>query len=348
MIHSGDAGSARERRPSIQDVAREAGVSRAAVSKVIRNAYGVSDAMREKVTAAIAKLGYRPSPAARALRGASYTIGVEMPFLGNPFLAAIVDGAIDALEGSGYQVIVAPADDDPAEGFRAIEALADHGVDGIMTISPLVDPGWLEGLAARVPIVMLGRHDDSRGYDTVTADDVTGTRLMMDHLLGLGHRSILHLTRSEHITRSGNANPHALRLEGYLAAMDAAGLADRARVVRSGPNEADAYGVALEALTSGERPTAVFAGNDELALGVQRAAAELGLSPAELSISGYDDVTLARHPLVSLTTVAQPGREMGQRSMQLVRERIAGRTEPVHHDFPVELRVRDSTTSPPR
>ena len=139
------------RAATIEDVAREAGVSRAAVSKVIRNAYGVSPAMRERVTAAIDALDYRPRVAARAMRGSSFTLGIEMPHIGNPFFTKVVAGATAALQGTDYQLIIAPADIDGEEGVRAIGALADRQVDGIVAISPLVAPEWLERLATRVP-----------------------------------------------------------------------------------------------------------------------------------------------------------------------------------------------------
>jgi LacI family transcriptional regulator len=145
------------RAATIEDVARQAGVSRAAVSKVIRNAYGVSPAMRERVNAAIEQLDYRPRVAARAMRGSSFTLGIEMPHLGNPFFTKVVAGATAALRGTGYQLIIAPADLDGEEGVRALGALADRQVDGIVAISPLVSPEWLERLATRVPVVTIAR-----------------------------------------------------------------------------------------------------------------------------------------------------------------------------------------------
>jgi LacI family transcriptional regulator len=334
------------RRPAILDVARKAGVSRAAVSKVIRNAYGVSPEMRARVNAAIEELGYRPSSAARALRGASFTIGMEMPFVGNPFLSSIMAGAVAELEGTGYQLVVAPAELNATEGLRAIEALADRGVDGIVTVSPLVETEWLERLAARAPVVMIGRHDTTDLYDTVTSNDREGARLVMDHLLGLGHRNIAHLTRSEAVTRQGTGSPHSLRLDAYRDAMNAAGLSSSISVLRGGPTEEEARALVLPILRDSRRPTAIFAANDELALGAQRAALELGVGPSQLSIVGYDDVAVAGHPAIALTTVAQPGYAMGRRAVELVRERLDGRTRAVHHQFDVTLQVRGSSAPP--
>ena len=323
-------------------MAREAGVSRAAVSKVIRNAYGVSPSMRDRVTAAIEALDYRPRVAARAMRGSSFTLGIEMPHIGNPFFTKIIAGATAALQGTDYQLIIAPADIDGEEGVRAIGALADRQVDGIVAISPLVAPEWLERLAARVPIVMLGRHDRAVAYDTVTGDDVEGTRLVMEHLFELGHRRIVHLTRSEEVTRPGSGNPHAVRLERYLAHMHDAGLSDSIRVVRTGIDEESARLDTL-ALLDEELPTAIFVGNDELALGTLRALSEYGLSPAEVSVVGYDDVDIASYPAISLTSVNQAGEAMGERAIRLLLERVQGRTEPTHFTVEPSLKVRGST-----
>lgn len=336
----------RTRAATIEDVARAAGVSRAAVSKVIRDAYGVSPAMRERVNAAIETLDYRPRVAARAMRGASFTIGIELPHIGNPFFTKIVAGATAALGGSRYQLIIAPADTDGEEGVRALGALADRQVDGIIAISPLVATDWLERLARRMPVVMLGRHDRSEHYDTVTGDDAEGTRLAMEHLLGLGHRRIVHLTRSEEVTAPGTGTPHAIRLEHYETMMRAAGLADNIRVVRTGVTEESARLDTL-AMLDDDIPTAIFAGNDELALGAQRAVAEHGIGPERVSIVGYDDVEIAGHPAISLTSLDQAGVAMGERAVRLLLERVEGRTEPIHHTVEPILRVRRSSQPAP-
>ena len=132
-----------DRAATIEDVARVAGVSRAAVSKVLRNAYGVSPAMRERVGAAIEELEYRPRVAARAMRGRSYTLGIEIPDFRNPFFAEIIQGSTAALAGTDYQLIIAPAEEGNRVGYRAIESLVDQQVDGVVGIAPLVTREWL-------------------------------------------------------------------------------------------------------------------------------------------------------------------------------------------------------------
>jgi LacI family transcriptional regulator len=323
------------------DVAVAAGVSKAAVSKVVRNAYGVSPAMRDRVEAAIDRLGYRPHVAARSMRGASFTIGFEIPQLGNDFFTQVLQGAAGELAGSSYQFIIAPgiAGVPPTE---VLNALADRSVDGFVAISPEVAPEWLERLAQDVPIVLLGRHDQSVNYDTVTNDDRMGAALVMDHLLELGHRRIAHITVGPVPGVPDELLPHTLRRQVYREVMAARGL--EPLMVESAPYEGDAYRVTLGLLSSGAPPTAIFAGNDTLAIGSLRAVAELGLSTAEVSIAGYDGIDLAAHPLVSLTTVDQFGARSGAEAIQLLLERIQeGRTVARHHSVTPALRIRSST-----
>ena len=332
-------------RATIEDVARDAGVSRAAVSKVIRGAYGVSDSMRERVETVIETLGYRPLVSARGLRGATFTLGIELPDLSNQFFVKILAGATRALQTEPYQLIIAPADPDHHEGYRAVEALIDRQVDGLVVVSPLVEPQYLEELSRRTPVVMLGRHDPSRQYDTVVGDDLAGATLAMQHLLDLGHTDIAHVTHDSGITRAGSGTPHALRLDAYRASMRASGNEDSIRVVRTGFGEDAAFAATAEFLASGTPPTAIFAGHDELALGVSRAvaAAELGTT---MSIVGYDNTSIAAHPLVGLTSVDQDGERMGRLVVSMLLERIAGRTETVHEVIAPTLVARSSTRAP--
>ncbi|GAA4777133.1 LacI family DNA-binding transcriptional regulator [Microbacterium gilvum] len=324
---------------TIQDVAALAGVSRAAVSKVIRDAYGVSPAMRERVNAAIEQLGYRPRVGARALRGATHTIGFELPALTNPFFAKILTGATEVVEDTAYQLIVAPTPPGKSER-RPIDALLDRQVDGLVAISPEVEQEWLERLAPATPIVMIGRHDDSPLYDTVTGDDEGGAELLLRHLIDLGHRRIGHITIAT--ARPGDTSPHGRRLGVYERI--AAELGTTPLVARSGQGADDAYDAARRLLAADQPPTAIFAGNDTLALEAQRALADAGAR--DVSVAGYDDVDIAGHPGIDLTTIDQDGVGMGRTAVRLLLERIAGRDQPVHAVSPAALRVRGSTRAP--
>lgn len=329
------------RRPSMDDVARAAGVSKAAVSKVIRDAYGVSPAMRERVEATIRELGYRPRIAARAMRGSSFSIGFEIPNLGNEFFTQVMRGASSRLSGTGYQLMIAPGLGE-LSGEPVLENLADRQVDGLIAISPEVTPEWLEDLARDIPVVLIGRHDRSKNYDTVTNDDEAGTRFALGHLLGLGHRRIAHVTLPMRTERQDAQPPHTVRRDTYEAMLADAGL--EPITVYCGAIDGAAYLATKDLLTADPSITAIFAGNDTMAIDALRAVADLGLTAAEVSVVGYDDIDMAGHPLISLTTVTQFGEEIGHAAIDLLMERIrSGRTTPRHRDLRPELRVRSSS-----
>ena len=332
------------RSVTINDVARVAGVSRAAVSKVIRNASGVSPAMRQRVNVAIEELGYRPLLAARAMRGQSYRLGLEIPHISARFMTQIVDGATSALSGTPYQLVVAPAE---GPEYGAIETLADGFVDGIIAVSPMVDRGWLEQLAVKVPVVMLGRHDEAVNYDSVAGDDTVGAREVMRHLLQLGHRRIAHLTESAAVSHPGSGTPHSLRMQAYLDCMTEAGLESHVEVIR---RDDRTNGSAREAtavlLARAEPPTAIFAGHDDIALEALAGIADSGRRRGDVSVAGYDNTDIAAHPLISLTSVDQRGVEMGAEAVTMLLERIEGRTERRQHIVTPTLRIRNSTTPP--
>lgn len=324
-----------DKRPSISDVAAAAGVSKAAVSKVLRSAYGVSPAMRERVESAIDQLGYRPRTAARAMRGSSYTIGLEIPQLGNDFFMQLMEGATAALAGSAYQLILMPALNFTT-GTSVVNALVDRQVDGIVAVSSSkATPDWSEHLVAPVPVVLIGGHRLSENFDSVTGNDKAGADLVMDHLFALGHQRIAHLT-----TQMDDLAPQTLRLETYRRRMAEAGLAPQ--VAYAAPDEHQAYLATRGLLAADVPPTAIFASHDMLAMGVLRATAELGRD--DISVAGYDDIAIAKHPLISLTTVDQFGADMGATAIEFLMNRIRdGRTSPQNHEVQPELRVRNST-----
>ncbi|MHA7987622.1 LacI family DNA-binding transcriptional regulator [Rathayibacter sp. CAU 1779] len=331
------------RASTMRDVAAEAGVSRAAVSKVVRNAYGVSPEMRTRVETAIAKLDFRPSLAARAIRGASFTIGFELHELENPAIARILRGAAEGIDGSGYRLVVAPASG--AEGYEAIETLADLRVDGLVVVSPHADARRLEEIAERVPMVVLSRHSESEVFDTVTGDDAAGTQLALRHLFQLGHRRIAHLTRSDDMTAPGLNTPPSVRLQEYRRIMTQDGLDDEINVVRTAAGVRDGYDATVALLTAPQRPTAIFAMNDDLALGAMRAVAEAHLKPSQLSVVGYDNTPIAAHPMISLTSVDQSGDVLGRLAVEVLLDRIDGRTASRHESTSPRLMARGSSAN---
>ncbi|WP_433378953.1 LacI family DNA-binding transcriptional regulator [Actinoplanes sp. CA-142083] len=311
------------RRVTIIDVARHAQVSTTAVSKVLRNAYGASPAMRAKVQQAITELGYRPSAAARGLRGQTYTIGVMLPELRNLFFADILDGITAQLGGTDYQVLLAPGCNGEKEEARVIEAMIDRNMDGLVLIAPVSSRTRLNSVARSVPTVVVGRHGSSATYDTVTDDDVAGAALVVEHLAGLGHRRIAHIEHHETDPVRLVEMPNAQRANGYRESMRAHGLADEIDIASTTYTHEGGYLGAKELLARPRRPTAIFAGADVVALGALEAVAEAGLSvPGGISVVGYDNSALAAFGPVSLTSVDQDGRQMGANAARLLVDRI--------------------------
>ena len=314
------------RRVTIVDVARHAQVSTTAVSKVLRNAYGASPAMRAKVRQAITELGYRPSAAARGLRGQTYTIGVMLPELRNLFFADILDGITTQLGGTDYQVLLAPGCNGEKEESRVIEAMIDRSMDGLVLIAPVSAKSRLNAVARSVPTVVVGRHGSSPAYDTVTDDDVAGAALVVEHLAGLGHRRIAHIEHHETDPVRLVEMPNAQRANGYREAMRAHRLGDEIDIASTSYTHEGGYLGAKQLLTRPQRPTAIFAGADVVALGALEAIAEAGLAvPGDISVVGYDNSALAAFGPISLTSVDQDGRQMGANAARLLVDRIADR-----------------------
>lgn len=335
-----------DRRATLHDVAAEAGVSVSAVSKVVRNSSGVSADMRARVNAAIEKLHYRPHAGARAMRGSTHTIGIVLAELSSPFQPEVADGINEALVGTPYQAILVASGAAADRQERAVESLLERRVDGLVLIGPFSSATWLEQIGASVPLVVVARHGAAANFDTVVDDDQEGARLMVDHLVGLGHTRILHTGHPSGELRGQSVLSHTARLHGYEAAMCRHGL--EPDVVITSYTERGGYDAALQALDRPSPPTAIFAGADIAALGVLRAAEERGIRiPDDLSVAGYDNIYVSSIGRVSLTTVDQSGQLTGSISTRLLLERIEGRTQVVHYVVAPRLIPRATTTTAP-
>ncbi|ANE79959.1 LacI family transcriptional regulator [Mycobacterium adipatum] len=283
-----------QRRPTLEDVATRAGVSRALVSIVMRDAPGASESTRDRVRRAADELGYRPDHRARRLRqlrtkliGVTFTAGQE-------FHADLVDGVYVAAEELGYDVVLSATTPHRDED-RAVRTLIDEQCEGLVLIGPEAPARSLAELAKRVPVVVLARR--VRGVDAVRSDDAAGALLGTRHLLGLGHRRIVYLD-------GGRAPGAAERLRGYRRAIKAAGVPEQVRA--GGLTERDGGIAAAAMLAESELPTAVFAFNDRCALGVMDALIRAGITvPERVSVLGFDDSPLAGLAHIDLTTVRQ-------------------------------------------
>jgi LacI family transcriptional regulator len=342
---AGTGHNAELRRATLQDVAREAGVSVSAVSKVVRGAYGVSPQMDARVNAAIESLGYRPNAGARALRGRSYTIGIVLVDLTTPFPTEIAQSISSELETTPFQGIFVTGSASAERQKRSIEALLDRQVDGIVLVAPWLDISWVEDVARTIPLVAVALHGSPVNFDTVVDDDRLGARLVVDHLVATGHRKIVHTSMPPAAVGDGFMLSHTARREGFEDGMRYHGL--EPEVVETFYSEEGGYQAALQALGKPQAPTAIFAGADIAALGVLRAAEEKGLRvPEDLTLVGYDNIYTSTINRISLTTVDQSGQLTGAVSARLLLERINGRTAAKQYMLAPNLIVR-GTSGPP-
>ena len=304
------------RPPTIRQVAETAGVSKSLVSLVLQGSAKVGDAKRTAVLAAIDELGYRPNAAARNLSSSrTNTVGVLLNDLRNPWFVNCLDGIASVLHANGLRMFLADAHLDQSMGDSLTKGFLEFRVDGLIIVGTLQPSPALEAAAATVPTVVAASRDIVLPrVDVVANDDVDGTRLAVNHLLGLGDRHIAHL--------SGNSGEVAqLRHDTFVQVMNEAGLTPR--VERTDMAEDGGYRAGVRLLSRGDPPTAVFAVNDMACIGMLSAADELGVAvPRELSLVGYDNTYLAAIRHIGLTTVDNASHHVGRHAAGALLRRI--------------------------
>jgi LacI family transcriptional regulator len=327
----------RSPRSTIIDVAREAGVSPATVSRVLSGTKPVSAGLERRVRAAVLRLGYRPNPAAQGLlRGATHTIGVVVPDLSNPYFAEVLKGVTNAAEAADFRTLVADTGEKAgAEHDAALEL--SRWTDGVVLCSPRMNRWELTALARAVPwLVCVNRLDRGTPVPAVVVDFESGVSAICRHLRELGHRRVVYL-RGPARAWSERARQRALR---------AASSPDFEIVqVPCGSSSVDGHRAADAALAT--RATAVLAFSDYVALGVLARLGELGVSvPGDISLTGFDDISLGSLVSPRLTTVAVDKQRLGHHAWTLfadsAREESAGRRVTVSPN----LIVRGSTAAP--
>lgn len=327
---------------TIKDVAAVAGISYTTVSHVLNKSRPVSEPVRLKVEAAIRQLGYVPSAVARSLKVRSTaTIGLLVPNSINPYFAELARGIEDYCERKGFCVILCNSDDDAHKQRNYIRVLLEKRVDGLIVSSVGGDGALAESLAATsTPLVMLDRALPGIDADLICIDNEQGGYLATRHLLDLGHRDIAC------ITGPADTRVAQQRLAGFQRALAERGLhAAPGRVVESDFSSPGGYYAAAH-LLDGQRPSAVFACNDMMGMGVLRAAAERGLRvPEQLSVVGFDDIQICRFVYPALTTVGQSIRQLGETAAARLLQRIAAQAGEAPREQSVEpaMVVREST-----
>lgn len=329
-------------RPTSRDVAQAAGVSQAAVSLVLGDKWRgrVSEATAERVRQAARELGYRPNLAARNLRlGHTRTVLLVVPALTTEFFAGVYTGAARVAARHGFGVVLYPS----PEGIgpaRNPFASAQAALDGVIASSMAADA--LTAIRGdQLPLVMLDSDPEgSLGAATVNLDIADGVRQVAAHLLGLGHRRILHLAAD---IASWTFDVRARELATHVGEVPGASLLTvRAPISIDGALAATAAALSAE----GPRPTAIVCDDDKLAAGAYKAVRRLGLRiPDDISVTGLDDLALATALDPELTTVRLDAELFGERGMQALLAVLEGR-EPEGGDIRVELVVRGSTAPP--
>lgn len=325
----------------MDDVARRAGVSRALVSLALRGSPKVSATSLAAVRAAAEELGYRPNLIARHLASKqTRTLGLVINDLHNPYFPGVADGVRRAAEASGYRLLLQSAFLDDAHERAALDTFIDFRVDGIILTGARMPSKLIEQAARSVPVTVVSRPMRSTVLDTINNDDRLGAILATEHLIGLGHRHICHIS-------GGRGAGAPQRRAGYEHTMRRHGLEP---FVLAGAFTEVSGAIATErALASGRPFTAIFSGNDVSALGSLDVLEESGLAvPDDISLVGYDNTFVAALRHVGLTTVEQGRERLGELAVETLIDRIERcRTDAVHHVIAPTLVVRNTTAPPP-
>jgi LacI family transcriptional regulator len=335
---------------TIRTVAADAGVSVAAVSKVLRNAYGVSDDMRQKVNNAIAKLGYRPSKPARGLRGSTFTIGVLLVDIDNPFLPQIISSINEELSASDYQAMMGVGRAQISLETTLIDSMIDHKMDGLILVAPRLSTEVISKFATEVPIVTIGHHaPEAAAYDTVNADDRRGAELAIEAFAAEGFRDIAMFTLKP--TEGYKGSVVDKREIGYSDDMTRLGLQEYVRFYEIPMQQMEGGEAARHKAITGflslpDRPRAIFCWSDLDAVLVLACAKQMGIAiPGDIALIGFDNSPVAGYPMLDLASVDQAGRKLGQLATRALLSRIAGRIEPVHLKVEPRLMRRGSMMS---
>jgi DNA-binding LacI/PurR family transcriptional regulator len=331
---------------TMKHIAAEAGVSLGTVSHVMSGNVHVRSALRQRVMTAVRNLGYQPSLLARDLRrNKSSIIGMVIPDITNPFFPAVVRGVEDIAYQNSFRLILCNTDDDSGKEKSYLRELYSYHIAGLVLIptvnSHVVD--LAEVRASNVPVICLDRRPTDWEGDSVTVDNVQGSFAATAHLTKLGHRTIALITGSQLLDTA------AARLEGFRSAIRKAKLEVAPEYIQEGRyDRLSGYEKTRVLLQQRPRPTAIVCSNDLVAIGVLSGLKEAGLRcPEDVSVIGFDDIETCELTDPPLTTVFQPGYQMGAKGAALLIKRIRGDAEPpLKIVLPTELKVRRSAAAP--
>ncbi|MGD9737956.1 MAG: LacI family DNA-binding transcriptional regulator [Bauldia sp.] len=326
------------RGANIRQVAELAGVSTATVSRALTQPERVAESTRAKVLEAVRKSGFVPNrQAVDFRRQATGNVVLLVRDISNPFYLDIYGGVEEHAFANGYRVLMGDAADDDARVGRYVEMVRNRQADGLILMT-----GWLPAAVAEgklPPMVVALEQLPDLDLPTIAIDNRKAGRLATNHLIGLGHRRIAHITGPMGLVMSRE------REEGYFSALAAAGIGREAALIEHGNFHYSSGRDAVRSLTRrGEDFTALFAANDEMALGAVNELRALGLRvPEDVSVVGFDDVVYAESCDPPLTTIRQPRRAIGSESMRMMIALLSGEGMPRQIEAAVELIERAST-----
>jgi LacI family transcriptional regulator len=305
---------------TISDVARQAGVSKVTVSRVLNNAPNVNHATRRRIEQAIQELGYVPNVAARSLRSKrTRSLALIVPDITNSFWTTVARGVEDAAQCSGYSVLLCNTDENCAKQLRYLDVVASRRVDGVIIAPFDCDIQNIRALRDReIATVLIDRRIAGWDTDSVRGDSEGGARALVRHLISLGH------TRIAVISGPAITSTAQDRVDGYRAALLEAGVTSDPALIRQGEYRSSTGEQLMgQLLDEGLHPTAVFAANNAIAMGVIDAAVRRGRRiPHDLALVCFDDFDAASHLFPFLTVAVQPAYEMGVRAAELLLSRL--------------------------
>ena len=328
--------------PNLLDIAKRAGVAPITVSRVINNSGYVSQSTRERVEAAVKELGYVPNTIARGLRSKrTHTLALVVTDITNPYFTSMARGVEDVAGASNYTVIYCNTDESETKEEKYANMLAQRQVDGVLLVPSCGNVKTIQFLKSNdINVVVLDRRVSGEDADIVYSDSKKGASRLTKLLIGLGHKRIAIIAGSRGVSTSED------RVLGYQQALSEAGLRSNELIYYGAFNEHSGYQLANQVMMQTPRPTAIFGGNNFVAMGAIKAIHDLNLDvPEDVSVVGFDDLPEFMFMKPFLTVARQPAYETGRLAAEILLKRITGEMLEEHREFilPVEIVVRESS-----
>lgn len=328
---------------TLMHVAREAGVSPSTVSRILNGTANVTPDKRERVEAVIQRLNFVPNVQAQALaNGRSFSVGVLTQNISSPFYGEMLAGIERGLEGSSYHPLVVSGHWNAGQEQQALDLLMRRRVDAMIVLGGVIEDEVLQNVAARVPLVAVGRHVVGLTERCVLIDNREGIRQVVRHLAELGHREVAYISGLE------TQQDAVERREGFEVALRELGLPLRPELMRRGDyTEASGERETEDLLRAGVPFSALVCANDQMALGARLALYRRGIRvPQDMSLTGFDDLFSSRYTTPPLTTLHQAVNELGQQAAENVLRLLAGESPQMTPYIP-QLIIRESTGPAP-